>query len=72
MTVKEVSKILKVNTDKVYDLIRKGYLPALKLGSLKTPPWALKEFINQNIGNDFTDLDNIKKLEVSDGTRDHY
>ena len=33
-TVKEVSRILKVNVHKVYDLIRAGLLPALKLGSI--------------------------------------
>lgn len=71
LTVKEVAKLLKVNTDKVYELIRKGCIPALKLGSLKIPPWSLKEFINNNVGKDLSDLDNIKNMEVSDGTRDN-
>ena len=34
-TAKEVGKIMKVNVHKVYDLIRAGLLPALKLGSIK-------------------------------------
>lgn len=71
LTVAEVSKLLKVNQDKVRELIKKGHLPALKLGALKVPPWTLKEFINNNVGKDLSDLDNIKTMEVSDGTRDH-
>lgn len=68
LTVKEAAKLLKVNTDKVYDLIRKGHIRALKLGSLKIPPWALKEFVDSNVGKDLSDLNNIKNMEVSDGT----
>ena len=72
LTVKEAAKLLKMNEDSVRDLIKKGLIPALKLGSLKIPPWKLQEFINQNIGKDLTDLNNIKTMEVSNGTRDHY
>ncbi len=34
-TVEEVSIILNVNKNVVYDLIKKGHLQALKLGKLK-------------------------------------
>ena len=34
-TVKEVSSALGVNVHVVYELIKKGLLPAMKLGSLK-------------------------------------
>lgn len=65
LTVKEVAKILQVNSDKTYELIRKGHLQALKLGRLKVPRWAVDEFIKSNIGKDLTDLNNIKDMEVS-------
>lgn len=68
LTVKEASKLLKVNEDKVRELIKKGHIPALKLSSLKIPPWALKEFVDKNVGKDLSDLNNIKMMEVSDGT----
>ena len=32
-TVAEVAKLIKTNTNYVYELIKKGFLPALKLGS---------------------------------------
>lgn len=63
LTVKETSKILKTNPTYVYELIRKGMLPALKLGSYKIRKQALLNFINENEGNDLTDLNNIKKIE---------
>ena len=35
LTVKEVSKILKINVSDTYKLIKKGHIQALKLGSFK-------------------------------------
>ena len=58
-TVSEVSKLLKTNPNYVYELINKGFLPALKLGSLKI---RRSSFLKDNEGNDLSDLNNIKKL----------
>lgn len=46
-TVKEASKVLKVNTDSVYDLIRKKRLPALRLGAMKIRGSDLERFVEQ-------------------------
>ncbi|WP_077611692.1 helix-turn-helix domain-containing protein [Clostridium sp. Marseille-P2415] len=46
-TVKEVSKILKTNTDAVYALIKQGQLPCLLLGSKKIRGSDLERFIEQ-------------------------
>lgn len=46
-TVKEVSKLLKVNTDSVYDLIKKRQLPALRLGAMKIRGSDLERFIEK-------------------------
>lgn len=61
-TAKEVSKILKVNVHKLYELIRAGMLPALKLGSIKIRKESLKEFLKKYEGMDLTDLDNVCNL----------
>ena len=61
-TAKEVSKILKVNVHKVYDLIRAGLFPALKLGSIKIRKASLNEFLKKYEGMDLTDLDNVCNL----------
>ena len=61
-TAKEVSKILKVNVHKVYDLIHAGLLPALKLGSIKIKKASLNEFLKKYEGMDLTDLDNVCNL----------
>lgn len=63
-TVPEVAKILKVNDHKVYDLIKKGYLTALKLGRFKVTKYEIIRFLKENNGKDLTNLDEVKDLEV--------
>lgn len=64
-TVPEIAEILKVNTQKVYELIKKGHLTALKLGRYKITKFELLRFLKENTGKDMTDLDNIKELKES-------
>ena len=46
-TVTEVSKLLKVNRNFVYDLIRKGELEAVRIGSIKVREEALNRYIER-------------------------
>lgn len=62
-TVAETAKLLKTNPNYVYELIKKGLLPALKLGSWKIRRTSLLEFLEKHEGQDLTDLNNIKDLE---------
>lgn len=64
-TIKEVSELLGVNRNSVYDLIKFGHIQALKLGSMKVSSFELDDFMKRNAGKDFSDLENIKELEVS-------
>lgn len=61
-TVSEVSKLIKTNTSYVYELIKLGLLPALKLGSLKVRRTSLLEFLERFEGKDLTDLEKIVDL----------
>lgn len=61
-TVEEVATILKVNKNAVYDLIRKGFLTALKLGRLKVTRPTLLSFLREYNGKDLSDLENVKEL----------
>lgn len=61
-TVKEVATLLRSNPNYIYRLIEKGYLPAIKLGSIKVRKDALENFLVVNEGNDLSDLNNVKKL----------
>ena len=65
-TVKETAKLLKVNPNYVYDLIKKEMLPALKLGSFKIRRTSLLNFVKEREGKDMTDLNNIKELKVGE------
>lgn len=64
-TVKEVATILHSSPNYIYDLISKGYLPAIKLGSLKVLKSSLERFLIQNEGNDLSDINNVKKLGLN-------
>ena len=44
-TVTEVAKLLKVNRTFVYELINRGELPAVKIGSLKIRKQTLKKYL---------------------------
>ena len=61
-TVQEVAKILHSCPNYIYKLIYKGYLPAIKLGSLKILSKTLNNFLIINEGNDLSDLNTIKKI----------
>lgn len=62
--VNEVAELIKTNNNYVYALINEGYLPALKLGSLKVRKSSLDKFLEEYEGFDLTDLGNIRKLDV--------
>jgi len=64
-TVKEIAKILHTSPNYVYKLIDKGYLPAIRLGSIKVLKSSLDKFLEENEGNDLSDVNEIKKLDVS-------
>ncbi len=61
-TVSEVAKLIKTNKQYVYDLIKLGLLPALKLGSLKIRRISLLEFLEKFEGKDLSDLEHITDL----------
>lgn len=63
-SVREAASTLGVNVHVVYNLIRKGLLPALKLGSLKIRKQTLEDFIIQHEGMDLSNLDNIIELNI--------
>ena len=61
-TTHEVAKILHSSPNYIYELIKNGKLKAVKLKSLKIRKSALEEFLQENEGNDLSDLENIKRL----------
>jgi excisionase family DNA binding protein len=65
LTIKEVSKRLKMNATDTYKLIRAGHIQALKLGSLKVASCELDRFISQAVGKDFTNLNKVKELNFN-------
>lgn len=63
-TVQEVASLLHSSPNYIYALIEKGYLPALKLGSIKILKTSLQNFLIDNEGQDLSDINNVKKLNL--------
>ena len=61
-TTHEVAKILHSSPNYIYELIKKGKLKAVKLKSLKIRKTAWEEFLQENEGNDLSDIDNVRKI----------
>lgn len=61
-TVQEVAKLLHSSPNYIYELINRGYLPAIKLGSIKILKSSLEQFLIENEGRDFSDFNNIKTI----------
>ena len=61
-TTHKVAKILHSSPNYIYELIKKVKLKAVKLKSLKIRKTALEEFLQENEGNDLSDLENVKRL----------
>ena len=66
-TVKEVSEIIHTNKAYVYELIKAGLLPALKLGSYKIRSKTLESFLEEHEGDDLTNPNDIVKITIEDG-----
>ena len=49
LSVSEVAKLLKVNKNFVYNLIKNGELEAVKIGSIKVKKEALNRYIESNV-----------------------
>lgn len=64
-SVHEVAKMLHSSPNYIYKLIEKGYLPAIKLGSIKILKSTLIKFLIDNEGNDLSNINSIKKICIS-------
>lgn len=64
-TVQEVATLLHSSPNYIYALIEKGFLPALKLGSIKILKSSLEKFLINNEGQDLSDINNVKILSIS-------
>jgi len=63
-TVREVATILHTSPNYVYKLIDKGFLPAIKLRSVRVLKQSLEHFLIINQGKDLSNINEIKKLEI--------
>lgn len=64
LSIADAAKRLGIKSDRnyVYELVKNGYLKAIKLKSLKIRNSELNRFMEEYDGKDLSDLDNIKDL----------
>lgn len=65
-SAKETAQVFGTNVAFVYELIKKGILPSIKLGSYKIRKIDIEAFLEKYNGYDLTNLDNITPLKVGD------
>ena len=68
-SVQEVAKLLHSSPNYIYLLIEKGYLPAIKLGSIKVTKTSLDNFLIEYNGKDLSNLNEVKSLFVKEGDK---
>lgn len=61
-SIKEVSQILRVTPRYAYELVYRGLLPAIKLGSLKVRPEDIDAFLDKYSGYDLSDPTDVMPL----------
>ena len=62
-TAKEAAKIIHCSPNYIYELIEEGYLPAIKLGSIKILRTTLEQFLIENEGCDLSDINSVRKVK---------
>lgn len=62
-TVSEISELLRINKNSVYELLKRNILVGLKLGSMKVTKNELMRFLEENTGKDLSNLDDIRELD---------
>lgn len=62
-TVAEVSRLLGVNRNKVYDLINSGLIKTIKFGRTKITNESLQSFLSTYDGYNLDDLNNIYPVQ---------
>lgn len=67
LTIKEVSKRLKICPSDAYKLINKGLIPYTVLGSKKVADFDLDNFIKNIVGKDLSNPDDIKEIKIIGG-----
>ncbi|CAL7878700.1 helix-turn-helix domain-containing protein [Fusobacterium necrophorum] len=67
-TVAETAKILKVNKNKIYEYINKGFLPAINLGTLKVTHSAILSFLEKYEGMNLSNLCDIHPIVKKEGS----
>ena len=61
-TIKEVSKLLKCNVNRVHELRKAGLLKCLKLGSYKVTETSLNKFLESYDGMDVSNPEEVREL----------
>jgi excisionase family DNA binding protein len=65
-TVAEASKIIKSNPTYVYELIKSGLIPVLKLSSYKIRRQSLLDFLEKYEGKDLTNPSAIRDINFNE------
>lgn len=64
LSVREVATILGCSVSYAYDLIEHGFIPHIKLRTIKVRPSAIDEFLEKYENHDLSDLNNVRRTNL--------
>jgi excisionase family DNA binding protein len=69
LSVDEAAAYLGIGKHKMRAIMNAGHVQILKMGpsGTKIPVIELDRFVRENLSKDFTDVDNVKEIEVEGG-----
>lgn len=65
LTIPQAAQLIHTNQQRVRNLIKAGYIKALKLGELKIRRQEIDRFLKEAEGYDLNDLDDVKAIEMA-------
>lgn len=65
LTIPQAAQLIHTNQQRVRNLIKAGYIKALKLGEMKIRRQELDRFLEEAEGYDLNDLDDVKTIEMA-------
>lgn len=65
LTINEAAEATTIGREKLRTLIKKGYIKAINIGGLKIPCTELERFLQDSLGKDFSDIDNVCDMPIT-------
>ena len=64
LSIPQAAQLLHTRTDKIRELIKKGYIKALRLNEVKIRRQEIDRFLKEAEGKDYYDISDVRELKI--------